>query len=218
MKKTDMERLKGARIAGQLKQAGAPARYGKDSAAESRRVAAPARAGARLGADSRSSWTPGWSSACANTRSVAAPRSTPPSRSCCNRRSTAWRKPRSAPPAPFEVAVRVLNVAPQLLALLRGEPPGARALFAPLAVDVAPRRIDLLAQPLAFLRRERALPPAPLRRARSALAAASAAARTSWRIARRVSVMTVTMVRNSAAAGMPPARNFVTMCFCAAGR
>jgi adenosyl cobinamide kinase/adenosyl cobinamide phosphate guanylyltransferase len=37
MKKTDMERLKGARIAGQLKQAGTPARYGKDSAAESRR-------------------------------------------------------------------------------------------------------------------------------------------------------------------------------------
>ncbi len=37
MKKTDMERLKGARIAGQLKQAGAPARYGKDSALESRR-------------------------------------------------------------------------------------------------------------------------------------------------------------------------------------
>jgi hypothetical protein len=37
MKKADMERLKGARIAGQLKQAGAPARYGKDSAAESRR-------------------------------------------------------------------------------------------------------------------------------------------------------------------------------------
>ena len=37
MKKTDMERLKGARIAGQMKQAGAPARYGKDSALESRR-------------------------------------------------------------------------------------------------------------------------------------------------------------------------------------
>jgi len=37
MKKTDLERLKGARIADQMKQAGAPARYGKDSAPESRR-------------------------------------------------------------------------------------------------------------------------------------------------------------------------------------
>ena len=37
MKKTDMERLKGARIAGRMKQAGAPARYGSESALESRR-------------------------------------------------------------------------------------------------------------------------------------------------------------------------------------
>jgi len=37
MKKTDMERLKGARIAGRMKQAGAPARYGSGSALESRR-------------------------------------------------------------------------------------------------------------------------------------------------------------------------------------
>ena len=37
MKKTDLERLKAARIADQMKQAGAPARYGKDSAPESRR-------------------------------------------------------------------------------------------------------------------------------------------------------------------------------------
>jgi hypothetical protein len=37
MKKTDMERLKGARIEDRMKQAGAPARYGKDSALESRR-------------------------------------------------------------------------------------------------------------------------------------------------------------------------------------
>jgi len=37
MKKTDMERLKGARIAGQMKQAAAPARYGSGSALESRR-------------------------------------------------------------------------------------------------------------------------------------------------------------------------------------
>jgi macrodomain Ter protein organizer (MatP/YcbG family) len=37
MKKTDMERLKGARIADRMKQAGAPARYGSESALESRR-------------------------------------------------------------------------------------------------------------------------------------------------------------------------------------
>jgi len=37
MKKTDMERLKGARIARQMKQAAAPARYGSGSALESRR-------------------------------------------------------------------------------------------------------------------------------------------------------------------------------------
>jgi hypothetical protein len=37
MKKTDLERLKGARIADRMKQAGAPARYGRDSALESRR-------------------------------------------------------------------------------------------------------------------------------------------------------------------------------------
>ncbi|HUJ86673.1 MAG TPA: hypothetical protein VLX30_07460 [Burkholderiales bacterium] len=37
MKKTDLEKLKGAQIAGRMKQAGAPARYGKDSALESRR-------------------------------------------------------------------------------------------------------------------------------------------------------------------------------------
>lgn len=37
MKKTDMEKLKGSRIAGQMKHAGAPGRYGKDSAQESRR-------------------------------------------------------------------------------------------------------------------------------------------------------------------------------------
>ena len=37
MKKTDMEKLKGARIAGQIKQPGVPVRYGAESTAESRR-------------------------------------------------------------------------------------------------------------------------------------------------------------------------------------
>ncbi|MGH8745949.1 MAG: hypothetical protein ACREUK_05610 [Burkholderiales bacterium] len=37
MKKTDLEKLAGARIAGRMKQAGAPVRYGAESALESRR-------------------------------------------------------------------------------------------------------------------------------------------------------------------------------------
>ena len=37
MKKTDLEKLKGQRIAGQMKRAGTPARYGSGSALESRR-------------------------------------------------------------------------------------------------------------------------------------------------------------------------------------
>jgi len=37
MKKTDLEKLKGLRIAGQMKRTGAPARYGSESALESRR-------------------------------------------------------------------------------------------------------------------------------------------------------------------------------------
>jgi hypothetical protein len=37
MKKTDLEKLKGLRIAGEIKHAGTPARYGSASALESRR-------------------------------------------------------------------------------------------------------------------------------------------------------------------------------------
>jgi len=37
MKKTDLEKLKGLRIAGEMKRADAPARYGRGSATESRR-------------------------------------------------------------------------------------------------------------------------------------------------------------------------------------
>jgi len=37
MKRTDLEKLKGLRIAGEMKRAGTPARYGSASALESRR-------------------------------------------------------------------------------------------------------------------------------------------------------------------------------------